>query len=101
MTLNRLQCVDCRHYHRIPRGERHDQPRTCDAFPDGIPEPILYSRHDHREPYPGDHGIRFTPMTETDRERERELAREAAERYRRLTEEMQARRRADAKTSAA
>jgi hypothetical protein len=62
MTLNRLQCVDCRHFHHVPREERVGRPYACGAFPDGIPEPILYSRHDHREPYPGDHGIRWEPV---------------------------------------
>ena len=33
----------------------------CKAFPGGIPEKILRMEHDHRKPYPGDKGIRFTP----------------------------------------
>jgi hypothetical protein len=33
----------------------------CKAFPKGIPEKILRMEHDHRKPYPGDGGIRFTP----------------------------------------
>lgn len=47
------QCADCRHY----RGSL-----KCDAFPEHIPEPILLCQHDHREPYPGDNGIRFEPI---------------------------------------
>ena len=51
-------CVWCKH--------AHNDNRTCDAFPDGIPDEIKYSDvdrnlapFDHRKPYPGDNGIRF------------------------------------------
>lgn len=47
------QCVWCRH--REPGGRR------CRAFPDGIPPAIAVNRHDHREPYDGDRGVRFEP----------------------------------------
>ncbi len=49
-------CVGCTHR----RGDLLD-PR-CDAFPDGIPNDILLSQSDHRQPHYGDSGIRFDPV---------------------------------------
>jgi hypothetical protein len=50
------QCLDCVHL----------RPRiwSCAAFPgrSTIPEAILTGRHDHRDAYPGDHGVRFEPI---------------------------------------
>jgi hypothetical protein len=36
---------------------------TCTAFPAGIPEDILMSRHNHRTPYKGDQGITYEEAT--------------------------------------
>lgn len=43
------QCYKCLHYQGA---------RKCAAF-DEIPRNILYNFHDHKEPYPGDNGIRL------------------------------------------
>jgi hypothetical protein len=51
------QCVRCKH--------KHDSGGTCNAFLNRIPVAILMNRHDHREPYPGDNGIRFEPRDNT------------------------------------
>ncbi len=45
-----FQCIMCKHYQLNHK---------CKAFPDGIPEEIFTCQHDHREPYPGDNGVRF------------------------------------------
>lgn len=51
-VTNPQQCQACRHYRNNA---------TCSAFPNGIPIIILQDEHDHRKPYPGDRGIRFSP----------------------------------------
>ena len=50
-------CTACRHFHA-------DVDRTCAAFPNGIPLEIWKAENGHRKPYPGDHGIRFEPISE-------------------------------------
>ena len=45
--------MTCVHYNR-------NAPKlSCNAFPDVIPDPIIYSQVDHRQPYVGDKGIQW------------------------------------------
>ena len=49
------QCLQCKH---------REIGGLCSAFPRGIPRDIWDGFHDHRDPYPGDGGIRFEPIAE-------------------------------------
>jgi hypothetical protein len=58
-------CNSCARLVRIPNPD-HDGKNTetisiatCRAFPDGIPRDIIRHEFDHRNPYPGDRGIRY------------------------------------------
>ena len=52
-------CGGCRHLVRDDDRPLFDP--KCGAFPAGIPWEILLSHADHRQPFPGDKGIRFDP----------------------------------------
>jgi hypothetical protein len=63
MTTILSQCAVCKHL--------RDEGGACDAFPDGIPMEVMFGdgdpsepesfkpQFDHRQPYPGDNGVRW------------------------------------------
>lgn len=52
-------CSNCKH---------HTGGHRCRAF-NAIPEKIWLGEHDHRRPYPGDNGIQFEPIDDSDNSR--------------------------------
>ena len=50
-------CDGCKHF-------KWDDPTkyNCKAYPEGIPEEIINSEHEHTEPFKGDNGIQFEPI---------------------------------------
>ncbi len=54
MQSSPILCHDCVYFHNVDL-------RTCDAFPEGIPNEIWNGVFKHDKPYPGDRGIQFKP----------------------------------------
>lgn len=54
MSFRDLQCSHCAHFHGDDRTRN-----ACNAFPDGIPDEVVWGDVDHTKPYPGDRGIQF------------------------------------------
>jgi hypothetical protein len=36
----------------------------CEAFPNGMPDAIMYDEFDHHDPFPGDHGMQYQAADE-------------------------------------
>ena len=51
------QCLSCKHFK--PNGMES----LCAAYPQGIPDVILFNEVDHREPWPDDQGLRWEPRS--------------------------------------
>lgn len=53
------QCMSCARWRPGLLNGTEDQRQTCEAYPDGIPAQIWINDADHRQPQPGDHGLRW------------------------------------------
>jgi len=58
-TLKGPICQKCKHFNRKEYGKF-----KCKAFPNGIPDEIVFSEFDHTKPHPSDNGIQFEPLEE-------------------------------------
>ncbi len=54
-----ILCYDCIYFHTR-------KSRTCEAFPEKIPDEIWSGTFIHNKPFPGDQGIQFKPKLQND-----------------------------------
>ena len=54
IKLKPSQCHTCKYW----RGTL-----ACDAFPEGIPDAVVFGGVSHKEPIEGDHGIQYEAIT--------------------------------------
>jgi hypothetical protein len=52
-------CVRFRSPFSVAAGAEIPPGPSCEAFPAGIPGPVLDNATDHRQPVEGDHGVRW------------------------------------------
>ena len=69
MVITNSDCFACRHLRLSPAGGL-----ACAAFPRAIPADLLEGRAQHRQPYPGDNGVRFQPDPDAPADALEELA---------------------------
>lgn len=64
MQIKLTLCQSCTRLHDwYPTSlEELKKPRTCDAYPEGIPADILEGTGDHRNPRPDDNGLFYELM---------------------------------------
>ena len=59
-TRDTPQCLTCVYYQPPDSGHAMGDVFRCTVFPAGIPWPIWDNKADHRKPYQGDNGQRWT-----------------------------------------